>query len=201
VSIIGQRVSVEQLTKTILIDKPYYGVDGGVTFSGGEPMFQFPFALSLAKRLKKEGVHICMETSGYAPVKNFKEIAPLIDLVLFDYKATSPSEHEKFTGVDNKLILENLDYLYSTGCEIILRCPLIQGVNDSQDHLRGIARLNMRYPNLQGVEVMAYHNLGISKSEQIGQPSLINVKTSDEEQKRTWIHELHRLGCKKGEIG
>jgi len=201
VSIFGESLTAEQLAEKILIDRPYYGQEGGVTFSGGEPMKQFPFVLQLAKKLKTENIHICMETSGFAAVDHFMEIAPFIDLFLFDYKATSDNDHKRFTGVSKEKISCAFESLYEAGCKIILRCPLIPGTNDSQQHLEGIAQMYKRFPELLGLEIMPYHNLGVSKAEQIGHSSNFERKTSNTEQKNAWIEKLNKLGCLNVKIG
>lgn len=120
---------------------------------------------------------------------------------MFDYKATDSKRHTEFTGTGNKLILSNFDYLYHNGASIILRCPLIPGVNDDPEHLEGIARLSLKYPNLWGIEIMPYHNLGVSKSERLG--FLTNFQapeTVTEKIKQDWLDALHGFGCEKVKI-
>lgn len=200
-SILGTDYTVLELAEKVLIDRRYYGEKGGVTFSGGEPMMQPEFMLDLARHFKTEGIHLCMETSGYAETGWFEKILPYIDMFLFDFKASGPDRHQELTGKSQKQIIRNLEYLSMHGAHIILRCPLIKGVNDTEEHLQTITDISKKYDAIQGVEIMAYHNMGISKAEQIGSIMQIVQKTADEEQKKIWIDSLHRKGCTEAVVG
>ena len=146
----------------------YETSSGGATLSGGEPMFQKDFALSLMKAFKQEGLHTAIETSGYAGSDAFREIFPYTDLFLFDIKETDRDRHKQFTGKDNEIILQNLFLLDSLGAEIVLRCPIIPGLNDRKNHFLEIARLVNRLSSVIRVEIEPYHPLGISKEERLG---------------------------------
>ena len=89
--------------------------DGGITVSGGEPMLQHEFTLALLKEAKKRGIQTAMETSGFASLKQYKQVLPYVDEFLWDYKETDETKHKKFTGVSNQQILKNLDALYKDG--------------------------------------------------------------------------------------
>ena len=166
--LVGRDVSVDEIMQEILRDKPYYESMGGLTLSGGEPMRQIDFTEALLRMAKAGSLHCCVDTCGHAEYARFDRIRKLVDLFLFDYKETDPELHERFTGVDNTLILENLERLYDTGANILLRCPIIPGYNDRPDHFEGIAALARRLPRLAGVELMPYHPLGDSKIERFG---------------------------------
>ncbi len=197
VSLVGREMSVREVMDSIKIDIPYYSNDGGVTLSGGEPMFQPQFALALAEAIKKEGINLCIETCGLAPAEQFIKIAPYVDLFLYDYKATSESIHKELTGASNKLILENLDLINSMDKKIILRCPLIPGINDSKDHLKGIADTARKYRNICKVEILPYHRMGETKRIQIGKAeSLPHINQPSKEQKFEWLRQLEDYGCK-----
>jgi pyruvate formate lyase activating enzyme len=131
----------EEVVARILPDRPFFRERGGVTLSGGEPMEQPAFAAALAILLHRENIHVAVETCGYAAPEAYKAILPYTGLFLFDWKITDPEEHRKWTGQDNRLIRENLEMLYREGAEIILRCPVIPGVNDTPEHFRGIGKL------------------------------------------------------------
>lgn len=205
-ALVGRKYTVEEVMEQIRIDIPYYDVmkdsskRGGITLTGGEPMQQVDF---IEKLLDNTGdIHVAMETSGYAKPEQFERIAPRINLFLFDYKATNSVDHKRFSGVDNDLILSNLDLLYNMGAEIILRLPLIPGVNDTFDHFAGIAALLKKYPRIHHAEIMAYHNLGISKAEKMGmEQSEINIKSAGIDIKDKWLGELNALGAKNIKIG
>lgn len=198
VSIAGYKVTIKEIMDSIRIDIPYYTTGGGVTLSGGEPMFQPQFVTKLARAIKNEGINLCMETCGFASSENFKKIAPYIDLILFDYKATDEVRHKEFTGVSNKLIIKNLGLLNSLGKKIVLRCTLIPGVNDSTEHLKGIARIANRYQMIQKVEILTYHRMGETKRIQMGKmESLpkVNWALEVEEQKKKWLSQLEDYRC------
>ena len=200
---IGDEWSVEQVMAEVERDFDFYeNSGGGITLSGGEPMGQFKFAVEILRACRERGIHTCVETSGFAPHLKFQEILPLVDLFLFDYKVTESASHQKLIGVSNDLIHQNLDYLYHQGAAIILRCPLVPGVNDTPVHLEGIGKISEMYPNLQGIELMAYHDLGKEKGLRLGQDyPLEGVKNADEATKKNWLETLATLGCERAVIG
>lgn len=166
-----QTVSVEDVVAECLKDRAYYRTSGGgVTLSGGEPLVQSDFLFDLCHRLRDEGVHTALDTSGCSTVALIEQSLELIDLYLFDYKATDPEIHLALTGESPKVILENLDFLISRKAGVILRCPIIPGVNDDIRHLRAIAQMERRYPELLGIELLPWHTMGISKCTGLGMP-------------------------------
>jgi len=197
-TLVGEVMTTDQVFDKISKDLRYFALEenqGGVTFSGGEPMLQVPFIKELVSKMPK--VNFCMETSGYAPRKSFEEVLPYIDLFLFDYKMTDPLLHTKFCGKDNSLILENLSYLYDSGKPIILRLPLIPTINDTPDHFDGIASLLKKYPKILRAELMPYHVFGLTKSEELGEEvsSLLPKVGASESLVQTWLEELQSRGC------
>ena len=164
--LLGHRVTSATLVRELLKDKAFFRDNGGVTLSGGEPMFQSDFSIDLARRLQKEGVRVAMETSGFAPEATFKAAMPCVDLFLYDYKVVD-SLHEKYTGVNTGLIRSNLRFLHNSGASIILRCPIIPGINDNTPHFDSLIALLISLPRIRHVELEPYHNLGVHKAEQI----------------------------------
>jgi pyruvate formate lyase activating enzyme len=199
----GQVVTVERVMETVRRDRLFYEQSGGgLTITGGEPMLQPEFTLGLLQAARAEGFHTCLDTSGWASQHAFEQVLPFVDLFLFDYKATDPVAHKTLTGVSNELILANLDFLARQSASIRLRCPLIPGVNDTPEHLKGIAALHRRYPGLEGIDLMPYHNVGNSKYERYGlENPLPDVMTTDEPTKQTWLKTLHSMGCEKAALG
>ena len=199
----GRVVTVEAVMAVVRSDRLFYEQSGGgLTITGGEPMLQAEFTLELLQAARAEGLHTCLDTSGWASQRAFEQVLPFVDLFLFDYKATDPVTHKKLTGVSNELILSNLDFLARQATSIRLRCPLIPGVNDSPEHLDGIARLRRSYPSLVGIDLMAYHNVGNSKYERYGlENPLPDLKTTDEPTKQAWLETLHSMGCEKATLG
>jgi glycyl-radical enzyme activating protein len=201
--IMGAEMTVAEVMEDVLADREFYASSGGgITLSGGEPMFQFAFALSLLKHSRDAGINTCLETSGYAPGQRYQEILPFVDTVLFDYKVTGSSDYKKYTGVENELILKNLDLIYHAGVPLILRCPVIPGVNDTPQHFKGIQSLNATYPDLVGIEILPYHDMGNSKRTSIGlNKTLVELKTTSQQSAAGWLNELRGLGCAKIKIG
>lgn len=201
--IIGEEMTVERVMDEVMRDDPYYRRSGGgLTLSGGEPLAQFEFARALLHDARQQGLHTCLDTSGLAARQRFEAIVDDVDLFLYDYKATSPAEHRRLTGASNMLILDNLDYLYRRAARIILRCPLVPGVNDTAEHLAGIAALAARYPRLEGVQIMGYHSMGRDKAARVGYSNpLGDLPTADAATKTRWLDTLHRLGCARAVSG
>lgn len=199
----GRHMTVGQVMAEVLEDVSFFREsDGGVTLSGGEPLHQPEFTRALLLAAKDAGVHTCLDTSGFAPRRRLEEIAPLVDLFLFDYKATDPDEHKRLTGVDNRLILENLHWLYRQGAAITLRCPLVEGVNDSDCHLAGVARMAERYPNLRGIEIMPYHDIARDKYAGLGRHyELTGLAPVDREAIDGWMSRLRALSAGSVSVG
>ncbi len=174
-SMIGKEMSAEEVIADILKDKPFYdNSGGGMTVSGGEPLMQFEFVRRLLKQAKKHGVHNCLDTCGFAPVEHYLELLPAVDLFLYDLKETDPARHEEYTGVPLQPILDNLLALDNTGAAIILRCPVIPGLNDREEHFRAIAAIAGKLNYVREINLMPYHPLGESKLKRLGKSSCLN---------------------------
>jgi pyruvate formate lyase activating enzyme len=165
---VGRSVSVDEVIEQVLRDRPFYRDDGGLTVSGGEPMSQAGFTIALLQAAKQHQLHTCIETCGQAPWKQFADLLPLVDLFLYDLKETQAQRHLQYTGVENHLILQNLLRLDQAGAKLVLRCPLVPGVNDRPDHLAGIATVANSLHNLVAIDLLAYHALGRSKARRLG---------------------------------
>ena len=171
----GKEETAENIIKTVLSDKPFYKQDGGVTFSGGEPLMQYDFLLTLLKMAKEENIHTAIETCGFTT----RDLAPLCehtDLWLYDVKLVSHELHKKWTGVSNEKILENLKTLNSLGAKIILRCPIIPDVNLYKEHFLALSNLANELENVVEINLEPYHPLGVSKSARLGVESKFNCK-------------------------
>lgn len=176
--IIGKEMTPEEVMAVVLRDKPFYGTDGGLTVTGGEPMAQFDFVYALAQLAKAEGISIMMETSGHAKTEDFIKIAPLCDCFLYDCKA-STARHKELTGVEDTLILKNLDLLYQLGARIVLRCPIVPSANLDDDFIEKIAKLHRKYPTMK-IQLMPYHRTGIEKARRMGLPHQEEFSVPDE---------------------
>lgn len=140
-SVCGVHYHVEELAECLLRDLPFFEASGGgVTLSGGEPTLGMDYTGELAKRLKRSGIHVALETCGHFPWERFRDqLLPFLDLVFFDLKLLDPVDHEEHTGVDNRLLLENLVRLQeSRGPEVVVRTPLVPGITDRNENLQVI---------------------------------------------------------------
>lgn len=165
----GSEKTVAEVMAEVIKDKAFYdNSGGGLTISGGEPMFQFEFTYELLKAAKAQGLHTCMETCGYAREEDYRKVAELVDIFLFDYKETDPLKHKEFTGASNELILKNLKMLDELGAKTVLRCPIIPTLNDRDDHFEGIAKTANSLKNIIEINIEPYHPLGSGKSEMLG---------------------------------
>jgi len=200
---IGEEMGVDYVVLEVMKDMAYYDrTGGGLTISGGEPMAHFDFTYSLLCGAKTVGIHTCVDTCGFVPMEKLRAVVNKVDLFLFDYKITNPQAHRQWTGVSNGLVLSNLDFLYSSGASIVLRCPLVPGVNDTPDHLDGISKLSAQYPDLAGIEIMPYHNMGRDKARRIGrEPALPDLPSTDDATQWAWIAALEKLGCRNVRLG
>ncbi len=140
--------------------------DGGVTFSGGEPMLQWDFVQETCVHL--DGIHKAIETSGFCKDEQFAQMMEIMDLVMMDIKHTDPDEHIRWTGVDNAPILRHLDMLKNGSVPFIIRVPLIPGVNDSSENLGRLAGMLSDAENLIRVELLPYHQTAGAKYEMAG---------------------------------
>lgn len=165
----GRKISVRELVKEAEKDIPFYDKSGGgVTFSGGEPFMQPEFLLSCLRALKEKEISTVVDTSGCAPLDSLLEAAEFADLFLFDLKLLDSEEHKKYTGVSNGLILSNLvkldEKIASLGRGgINIRIPLIPGINDSAETLKGFADIAAELAALKGVNILPYHSIGKGK--------------------------------------
>lgn len=180
--ICGETVSTDYVIAEVMRDFEFYkNSGGGITLSGGEPLFQFDFALDILKKAKANNLHTAMETCGFADSDKIKQIAEFTDLFLFDFKESDPKLHKTYTGVDNALILDNLSLLNKLKKDIILRCPIIPGHNDRRENYDKICELANTLASVIGIEIEPYHNFGESKYEALGRQKP-EISTQAEEQ-------------------
>lgn len=164
IEILGQEKSTDEILDEVKKDKTFYLVSGGgITLSGGEPLFQFEATIEILKKAKESGIHTCVETCGYVSPTILKKVASYVDIFLYDFKETDCQKHRDFTGVGNDLIISNLKLLNDLEAKIVLRCPIIPTINDNEYHFEMIASLATRFEGIEKVEIMAYHNLGKNK--------------------------------------
>jgi pyruvate formate lyase activating enzyme len=196
VAIMGRNLSIEEVFEAILPEVDNFKeVGGGVTLSGGEPMSQFGFALDFMQKAKELGLHTCLDTSGYTKTEHFEEISPYVDVFLYDYKETDPYRHQEFTGVNQQLIMKNLEYLVGSGNTVILRCPIVPGYNDTQSHFSGINEISRKFGSLE-VQLLPFDNLAETKANQMGIAlPMAEFNEATPEMYEHWVKTLKEMGC------
>ena len=170
---VGVWMSVEEVMIEIEKERMFMDEsDGGATLSGGEPLLQFEFAMALLKKTKSVGIHTALDTTGYVSRKNLGQAMDYVDLFLYDLKHLNDIEHKKYTSVSNKHILENLAFLYQHGKEIIIRFPVVPGINDQPEHIHQLATfLKTNFPRLKEIDLLPYHNIAAHKYQKFGIPN------------------------------
>lgn len=169
----GNEMAVAEVVDEVLQDSVFYwSSGGGVTIGGGEPTAQAEFAGAILAECKEQGLHTAMETCGHTDWETFAELARHTDLFLYDLKHLCPDRHKELTGVTNAKILSNLSNLLANGSSVIVRMPLIAGMNDEKMLLRRtltfLEQESRKNSSLKGVEVLPYHRLGQNKYKQLG---------------------------------
>ncbi len=167
--VVGRTMTVEQVLRKIERDRTFYEQsDGGVTFTGGEPLSQPRFLLDLLSACRSRGLHTAVDTSGYAPWPILNEIRPLINIFLYDLKLMDDARHRAWTGISNADILSNLRRLSELGHEIRIRIPVIPSINDDEENLRATGTFLASLTQFPKVELLAYHNIAEAKYTGLG---------------------------------
>lgn len=164
ISVAGRVVDAAELAKKLAPSAPLFGKDGGVTLSGGEPLYQPQFACALASELHAYGISSALQTSGFAAEQTFLRVLDAVDFVLFDLKLADDEAHRRYTGVSCKTIHTNLRHLQDNGKPHVIRIPLIPGITDTPDNLSALASLAADSP----VELMPYNPLAGAKYPNVG---------------------------------
>jgi pyruvate formate lyase activating enzyme len=166
----GEARTLEEVIAVCLQDREFYEESGGgVTLTGGEVLSQAPFAAALLDGLRSQDIHCVLETSGFAPAEVFMDLAGRADLILFDIKHYDHNRHLEGTGVDNKLILENLGRALEGGIDLLPRIPIIPGYNDAPADAEGFIALLKKF-GLGRVQLLPFHQFGEKKYEMLKRP-------------------------------
>ena len=194
-SIIGREASVEEIMAVVRRDRAFYDASGGgMTVSGGEPTTQGPFLAELLAAAKAENIHTCIETNGYIRPETLEAILPNTDLFLLDFKLTEAEGLGPYTHAGGELWEKTMARLTELGKGVILRLPMIPGINDTRDHLEKAVLFRRSHPNIQKIEIMPYHSIGAAKWEQLGLTySLPDIPTVPPETANLWNQWLREL--------
>jgi pyruvate formate lyase activating enzyme len=166
--LVGEKKSAAEIVECIERDTPFYEQSGGgVTFSGGEPLMQPDFLACVLKECRRRGIHTAIDTCGYAEPAIIERVGDGVDLFLWDIKVVEDSLHERYIGVSNSVILENLRLLAGKGKSIILRVAVIPGITDSDDNVSRIGQLAASLGSVERLDLLPYHRAGVAKSRRL----------------------------------
>ncbi len=159
--ILGSEYTVAEVVAKVLRDQPFYEEsNGGVTLSGGDPLFQFHFSRALLIRFKQENIHTAIDTAGYSPPDQFQILTSLANLILFDLKLLDADRHREYTGVPLQPILDNAKWLGTQEQPLWIRTPIIPGYTDNPENIRAIAQfIKNQLPNVKRWDLLGYNNL------------------------------------------
>ena len=172
----GDEVTADEILKRALRFKPYWGKDGGITISGGEPLLQIDFVIELFKKAKELGINTCIDTAGNPFTKEepffskFEELMKYTDLLLLDLKEITPPRHKDLTGFDNSNIIEMAKYLSEINKPVWIRHVLVPEHSDFDEDLDALGDFIDTLSNVDRVEILPYHTLGKFKWENLGIP-------------------------------
>ncbi len=172
----GELMSVDELLERAERYRSYWGAEGGITVSGGEALLQMDFVTELFEEAKRRGINTCLDTAGQpfrtdeAYLARFARLMDATDLVLLDLKHMDSEAHRQLTGHGNENILQLAQYLSRRGTPVWVRHVLVPGITDSEEHLREMRQFIATLHNVQKVEVLPYHTLGVFKWKQLGIP-------------------------------
>jgi pyruvate formate lyase activating enzyme len=161
---VGWVARVEDVMAEIEQDVLFYEESGGgVTFSGGEPLLQYQFLMALLQECRGRELHTALDTTGYAPETRFVQVMPWTDLILYDLKIMDEEAHIRYTGVSNKIILDNLRQLSKNDGLITIRFPVIPGVNDSQENIQQMIGFLIQLDTVSHIQLLPYHKTAVVK--------------------------------------
>lgn len=193
---IGTTMSAQEILAEIVRDKVFYETSGGgVTVSGGEPLYQPEFTSEILRLCKENNIHTAIETSGYASESAIRKVLKYCDFVLFDIKETDEEKHLEYTGASLDVVLQNLKIVNDGKVPFVIRLPIIPGMNDRDDHFLKVKDVVGKLAFCRGIEIMPYHKLGEYKYHQLGRDYFCqNVEEPSKEQVRKWEYFLKSNG-------
>lgn len=167
----GKTMSTQDVLEEIEKDRVFFEEsNGGVTFSGGEPLLQPDFLDALLEECRERGIHTAVDTCGSVPFEAIDKVLDKVGLFLFDVKMMDSKKHKEATGIPNELILDNLKRLSTKGSRIKVRIPLIPGLNDTTENIRETAEFLSSFQGITDVSLLPYHRAGIQKYRNLNRP-------------------------------
>ncbi len=176
-------MTVEQVMAEIDHDIAFYDEShGGVTFSGGEPLLQREFLGALLEACQARELHTAVDTSGFATWDTLDRIRSFTDLFLYDLKLIDDERHREFTGVTNQPILRNLRDLSALGHAIVIRIPIVPGLNDDDEAIQQLAEFIAALPHRHPIDLLPYHHIAVDKYLRLDKPyRLFEVRRPDDD--------------------
>ena len=185
---IGEQKSAREILDFALRYKTYWGDDGGITVSGGEPLLQIDFMLEFFKMAKAEGIHTTIDTSGWPFTRKepffskFRELMQYTDLIMLDLKHIDETKHRELTKQSNATILDCARYLDEIGKDVWIRQVVVPGMMDSDDYINSLAKYILKIKNVKKIEFLPFHHLGFSKYDELNYLNpLENTKEMDKD--------------------
>lgn len=181
----GEEMTSDYIVSEVVKDSIYYGDDGGATISGGEPFLQQEFLMELLKKLKENNINITIQTALNVPFERIEEAAPYVDLFMCDFKIFDRELHKKYIGNHGNLIRENTAKIFKLGKNVVIRTPVIGGVNNNEAEIENIASFVSSCGQPLYYELMPYHKLGVSKLEPLGMKESESFYTPSKEEMKS----------------
>ncbi|MBQ7855764.1 MAG: pyruvate formate lyase-activating protein [Alistipes sp.] len=164
----GEATPLQEVVYLAVSQKPFFGRRGGVTFSGGEPTVQAETLIPLFEQLRAQEIHICLDTNGSIWNEHVERLLSLTDLVLLDIKQFNAERHRALTGRSNEQVLRTAAWLEQNNRPFWLRYVLVPGYSDDEQDIRALGEALGGYRNIERVEILPYHRLGVHKYEAMG---------------------------------
>lgn len=180
-SLSSHAMTVEHVYEESIGDEQFYRGGGGITLSGGEPLLHMDFLLALLRLYKERQIGVTVETAGFVPWENIEAVLPYVETFFYDLKLCSEALRKRYLGTASAQMLDNLKKLAARGAHIVLRIPLIPGVNDTEAEFGKMLAFADRLQNVHEMHILPFHQLGASKYEMIGRPYAMEQMTTDNE--------------------
>lgn len=179
----------EEVVKKVIRSKPYFNKNGGVTFSGGEPLLHDKFIIETSKLLKKENIHIAIDTAGVGN-GNYEELLKYIDLVILDIKHTRPKEYKEITGFEMKEIDNFISAINKANKDVWIRQVIIPGITDTKEYIDSLVTYLSKIKNVKRVDFLPFHRLGREKYIALNIPYPYEDKNDMDKDKCDKLYEL-----------
>ncbi len=186
----GEEYSPEEIVEKAMKYKDYFGNTGGITLSGGEPICQPQFATEIFKGCKQNGIHTCLDTSGYTLNDEIKKLLSVTDLVLLDIKYTNDQDYQKNAGASLEKVLEFLEYLGQKNIPTWIRQVIIPDLNDSEDNILRLREIAGKYSNVEKIELLPFRKLCQTKYDSLKIEFPLKDTPEPDREKMNYLREL-----------